>query len=233
MDMTKPFLLACALAACDSQVDSGDLGTPLVTLHGSVANQRTQTTDDADVVVEWRSNRGPAIVAPVQTPVTGTFPAEFSLSVYEPPPPDFINTFANCQDPALACETPFAIAYLLAGPPGQTDFLYPSPPALGMDLGHLLVYVPDGVPAGSMLSKFLHATPGPGFHVFAIHKKTKAEYDARNACLAMHPDDSYAQMYDDCGGLIEVDDVMPLTSDLATSLEVTLVDDLASVSPVW
>jgi hypothetical protein len=42
-------------------------------------------------------------------------------------------------DPLAACETKFGVAYLMAGLPGQTEFAWPGPQALGMDLDHLLV----------------------------------------------------------------------------------------------
>lgn len=245
------FVVLVPLIACDTQVDGDDQGTVLATLGGTVSSTRAQPTD-ADVVVVWRNRRSPGMHRGAVIPVEGTFPAEFTLSIYEPPPEDLMNSFDQTDsplgtyygcaadiDPDAACETKFGVAYLFAALPGQTDFTWPAPQALGMDPDHLLVYVPADVPAGSLASKLLHSAPTAGFHVFGVRRLTSAQHAERTACFDTLTENGtreplLQELYDQCGGLLEVDDLVPLPGDLMTLLGVKLVDDLSTIDqPIW
>ncbi len=246
------FGVVLPLAACDSQVDSDHQGVALATLQGAVSNLRTQPAAEADVVVVWRNWNGPSMHRGAIVPVEGNFPAEFKLSIYEPTPSDLLNAFDElgpqlksyygCApeiDVDAACETQFGVAYVMAGLPGQTEFSWPTGQALGMDLDHLLVYVPDDIPAGSLVAKLLHSTPAAGFHLYGVKRLNDEEHAERARCYDTLTDHGtheplLQEMYDHCGGRLEVDDVVPLPADLATPLKVTLVDDLSTADqPVW
>jgi hypothetical protein len=216
-----------ALAACDSQVDGEHMGTPLATIGGSVRNTRTVQPDEAEVVVLWVSTEGSPDLAVAETAnVEGTFPAQFTLSMYEPPDDALLNDFSGVK---------VAIAYIIAGVPG-TDYLSEEAMEggiLGMEENHLLVYLPAAVPAGSDASFFLRGTPAPGFHIYGVHKLTEAEQEARLLCIDGLADPTIEAIFTQCGGF-QRDDLLPVASDLDTSLDIALVDSFDQIdAPDW
>jgi hypothetical protein len=217
-------------AACASQVDGDNQGTPLATFRGSVSSERTETPTAADVAVIWRNWSGPALIGGGIQPVEGSFPSEFKLSMYEPPTADVV----NMDDGGVE----FSVAYIEAVEPGQTEFLWPAPQSLGMDFDHLLVHVPADVPAGSFVAKLLHSTPTAGFHLYGVHHLTPDEKSARASCIYNGPASptTLPEIYDRCGGLdVVAVDFVPLPADLDAPLAVKLVDEqvLLTNAPNW
>ena len=226
------FALLVPVTACASQVDGDNQGTPLATFHGNVSSQRTATPTAADVAVIWRDWMGPGLIAGGIEPVQGNFPAEFELAMYVPPPANVINHDTG-EDVG------FAVAYIEAVEPGQTEFLWPAPQSLGADFEHLLVYVPADVPAGSFPALLLHDTPSAGFHLYGVRQLAQDEKNARWTCMAGLPVPwTWRDAVLQCGGAggytINVDFV-PLPADLATPLSVKLVDEDALLRdfPTW
>jgi len=220
-------LLALLIPACASQVDSDDQGTPLATFHGTVSSQRTTPIDAADLAVIWRDFRGPALIAGGIEPVTGAFPSEFQLAIYEPPADNVIN---HDGDEMVG----LAIANIEAVLPGQTEFLYPAPQALGVDREHVLVYVPQDVPADSFPAAYLHDTPKAGFHIYGVRPVSREENLARESCMDNLVGETWRDVYMQCGGRPWVTvDVVPLATDLDTQLSVTLSDDVLTGWPIY
>jgi hypothetical protein len=149
--------LAAPLVACDSQVDSDHQGTALATLAGSVSNARTQPTGDAEVVVIWENTSGsPDHIAAEAVDVDGSFPAQFKLRIFEPPAAELLNR----SDDGVQ----FGVAYIVAGKAG-TDYSSDASAeagVMGMEINHLLVYLPAAIPAGSDLSYVLRGTHAAG-----------------------------------------------------------------------
>jgi hypothetical protein len=220
-------LLLASVAACDAQVDADHQGTALVTLTGSVRNTRTQATPDAEVAVVWVNSSGsPDLSGTDSVEVEGSFPAQFTLSIYQPPEPALLNDWDGVK---------FGVAYILAGLPG-TDYANDDGPGiLGIDADHLLVYVPADVPADSPLATVLRGAPRAGFHVYGVYKLTAAEKEQRGQCVdALPADYTLDEEYDVCGGDPSFDDFVPLATDRDTELEVELIDDIDDVDvPEW
>ncbi len=232
MTTSRSILLALLvpLAACDAQVDGDSQGTALARLQGNVSSARADTPVAADVAVIWRKWRGAGLISGGIEPVEGRFPSEFSLSIYEPPPAAMLNTY-------LDEGVQFAVAYIEAVEPGQTEFLYPAPQALGMDFDHLLVYVPADVRADSFVATFLHSAPSAGFHLYGAHHLTPEERSTRQACIYNGPSSpmTLPEIYERCGGDDYAVDFVPLPSDLDTPLSVELVDvnAIPDRTPTW
>jgi hypothetical protein len=221
------FALA-SLAACSSQVDGDHQGDALATVKGSVRNARTMTVPSAEVALVWVNSSGsPDLVGGDAVDVAGNFPAEFSLSIYTPPAAELINNWNGVG---------VGVAYIVAGAEGldYTDEEALEEGLLGMDVDHLLVYLPAAVPAGSPASIVLRGTPSAGFHIYNVHKLTDAESEARQQCIDALGNPSAEEMYSQCGGSASFDDFVPSATDLATPLEIELVDDISEIDvPNW
>jgi len=217
------------LAACDSQVDGDHQGDALATIAGSVRNTRSAPITDAEVVVVWHKSSGsPDLTGADAVDVAGSFPAQFSLSIYTPPAAALLNDWNGVK---------VGVAYIVAGVPG-TDYSSDDAAAaglLGMEVDHLLVYLPEAVPAGSEASLILRGTPAAGFHLYGVRKLTDAEQDARAACVEGLGDGAtLPQIFTQCGGFPSFDDFVPTATDLATPLSIDLVDDVSQIdAPNW
>jgi hypothetical protein len=225
MRIRLPLLLLSTLAACDSQVDGDHQGNALANLTGTVANQRTAPIDDAEVVILWMNSAGsPDIAAAEAVPVAGNFPAEFQLAIYEPPIDALINDYGDSR---------MGVAFVVSADPGG-DIINDEESVLGMDPNHLLVYLPEDVVAGSIVATILRGTPAAGFHIYDVGHLSEAEQQSRQACEDSLGDPSIQELFDACGGFPPFDDFLPAPADLATPLEVDLVDDLDQLDiPNW
>ncbi|HTL36720.1 MAG TPA: hypothetical protein VL326_26480 [Kofleriaceae bacterium] len=221
--------LLATLAACDSQVDSDHQGTPLAKLTGSVGNTRTlPVTSGAEVVAVWQKSSGsPDLTGVGSVEVEGSFPAQFTLSIYEPPDASLLNDWEGVH---------VGVALLVAGVPG-TDYSNEHAAEaglLGMEENHLLVYLPQAVPAGSAAAALLHGTPSAGFHLYNVGRISDAEKQQREDCINGLSDPTVQQIYSQCGGEPYFDDFVPTATDLATQLFIELVDDLSQIDiPNW
>jgi RNA polymerase sigma-70 factor (ECF subfamily) len=225
MRIRLPLLLLSTLAACDSQVDGNHNGTPLANLAGSVANQRTAPIDNAEVVILWmNSSSSPDVSAAETVPVEGNFPAEFQLSIYEPPIDALINDAGDSR---------MGVALIISAEAGG-EIMNEGTGVLGMDQNHLLVYLPEDVVAGTTVATMLRGTPKAGFHIYDVGHLSEAEQQTRQECEDSLGDPSLQELFDTCGGFPQFDDFLPAPADLTTPLEVDLVDDLDQLDvPNW
>lgn len=221
-------LIACA-AACDAQVDADHRGATLAELTGTIRNTRTLPVGEAEVVAFWYvDGPGSDRIGTDAVEVAGSFPARFTLSVYEPPAADMLNDYPGAQ---------LGVAFLIVALAGTdyTDEEATRAGLLGMDTEHLLVYAPVDIPAGSVASYMLRGTPPAGFHLYGVHRPTEEERLAREACretLGMDP--PVSEVFEQCGGFPHFDDFVPLSTDLETPLEIELVDDPSMIqAPNW
>lgn len=226
--MRTNLLLLLSLAACDSQVDGDHNGTPLASLTGNVQNQRTAPIgDNAEVVILWMNSSGsPDISAAETVPVTGNFPAAFELSIYEPPIDALINDYEDSK---------MGVAYIISATADADLSNDDGEGILGMDQDHLLVYLPEDVQPGTSVATILRGTPSAGFHIYNVGHTTDAEQQTRQECEDALPAGATLQdLFDTCGGFPFFDDFLETPADLATPLEVDLVDDLDQLDvPNW
>ena len=225
--LKTPLLLVASLAACDSQVDGNHNGTPLAELTGSVENQRTRPTGEAEVAIIWINSAGSPDVSAAETvAVEGNFPAAFTLSIYEPPIDALINDHGDSR---------IGVGLIVAGELGTDYTTDDGEGVLGMDTTHLLVYLPEDVQPGTSVSTILRGTPAAGFHVYDVGHLTEQEKADRQACREALPEEHTVQeLFEQCGGFPAFDDFLPAPADLGTPLEVELVDELDQLDiPNW
>ena len=176
--MTKPFLkllaasaLSCALG-CAGQADKTYRGEPLARLHGRVEAASTapieapplsaalvwgQTAPNADAKVAIARPRLGSSV-----PVSGRFPAEFTLDLYEPPPDGALFTCFPDAPGAVGGMATATVRAIRQGasPSSGTPFDF-----FGQVRDFLVVYVDADLPAAS-------ACPGgalaKGYHLFRM-----------------------------------------------------------------
>jgi hypothetical protein len=227
LSLSLALSLVAVFAACDSQVDGDHQGTPLAEIGGTVRNTRTQPVENtAEVVLIWENSSGsPDIIATDTVEVEGSFPAQFKLSIFEPPEDAVLNDWDG---------TKVGVAFIVAGEAG-TDYATDEEGILGIEDDHLFVYVPDGVAPGSEASIVLRGTPAPGFHMYGVHKLSDGEMESRRACIeGLGENATLENTFSTCGGFDLFDDFVPLETDLETPLEIELVDDLSTVDiPNW
>jgi hypothetical protein len=97
------------------------------------------------------------------TPAVGEFPAQFSLDILEPPPAEALIGSASGERLAYG----LFVALDPAGQPWRIDLTQPEPPdwLLGGSESHVLLYAPDGVPAGSTFAQALGFALQPGYQL--------------------------------------------------------------------
>ena len=178
-------LALAPLVACATQPEEG---TALAELTGQVRNQRTQPIANAttDVALVWVNSSGtPDVSTTASVQVTGATPTQFQLSIYAAPGDAYLNDWEGVK---------VGVAYIVAYDPAQA--------MIGVDDEHVLIYVPQNVPAGSAAAGVLHSTPSAGFHVYGVQKQI----------------DTF-------------DKLVPIATDLNTELEIELVDDAEELDP--
>jgi len=98
------------------------------------------------------------------TPVVGEFPAQFSLDILEPPPPDALIGSSTGERLAIG----LLVALDPAGAPWRLDLTQAGFPdwLLGGSERHFLIHAPDGLPPESIWSLATgNLTLPPGYHL--------------------------------------------------------------------
>jgi len=98
--------------ACGSKAGEDYKGTPLFQISGSVRIENDEAPDDLVPALAFNTEDG-LVLQDVE--VRGEFPAKFTLSVYEPPPPGTV--FRDGDDPEIG------LAYLTAVPRDHEAFM--------------------------------------------------------------------------------------------------------------
>ena len=228
-------VIAClASAACDPQVDSDHQGEVIASLSGSLTNKRATPLPKAEVSVVWarRSMMG-GLVGAEKVEAEGLFPT-FRLSIYSPPPDSSLDGFDVAEDGQ------YGIAYVVVGTP-ETDY-----DALvgwkGVDLSHVLVYLPQDAADGSTIAGFLRGPVTKGFHIYDVHQQTEPERQAHLDCITelyreLHTMPTQHQEFVACPGT-DRDDLTLAPADLDTELSIDIVEDtgfvdLVNALPHW
>lgn len=181
-----------ALAGCDSQTDPTYKGEPLATVNGTVtASVNAGENLDGKLVILWSVLAvSDDTVVGVTAPVSGAFPASFTLPLYDPPPTAALNHLASDGANGLG------IGYILVV---KAD----------TDVEHLTLANLEGVLLGTANDKMIAyveqpSTPGSdaenaagplgtGYRLLDVHYATQAEKDAVSACK-----DAASVAFDSC-----------------------------------
>jgi hypothetical protein len=190
---------AASLPACDAQTDPTYGGEPLATMHGTVTSSDPSPPAQASVTLIWEvwTTNGDT-ASGVQVPVSGDFPASFTLDLLAPPPADVLNP------PPPGETAQVGTAYIAVLPEGveydpemdEEDFLGAAPE-------HVLVYVAEDIQPGSYWESYLRSLPTAGYHLYRWKKPTAAEEVEIDACQAQASDDCTECKAQTCEGCEE------------------------------
>jgi hypothetical protein len=241
--MHRPTRLCLALAttfglglgACDAMTDDSYRGELLFSLEGTIA---TALPSDPRLYLVWDWADGIPNVAE-QLDIEPTFPATFELNVFTTP---------RVLSPELAQyilepgESRFTWGYVYAAARDATfasPIAYPwmtrDPAVFGTDPRHMIAYMPDPVPEGSITANFLHGGVDAGFHIYELKCIGPAKRAEIEACLARFhfpatvPE--LSRIAAECGSLTTDFMLRPAPDGLDTELTVEVMDDLQSWQP--
>ncbi|NUP09696.1 MAG: hypothetical protein HOW73_26930 [Polyangiaceae bacterium] len=180
--------LVCMAAACDPQTGDAYKGEPLATLEGKiqVADDATPPDEAAVAAIVWHTfyeNDGEATSEAVD--VGGTFPADFTLQLFEPPPPEAFNEWSEGSgDPHL-----FAIGYIGVLPQSAlalTDQQAVWEVAYGVESNFMITYADEFVAEEQTEGVF----PGgvqPGYQLWSVvyvdNSAAEACWEPFNECI--------------------------------------------------
>ncbi|WP_437507717.1 hypothetical protein [Sorangium sp. So ce1099] len=186
-------MLGLAAAACDSQVDPGYEGEPLVQVQGRVSADAPTPASGMKAVLIWiRSiSSSPDQAFGESAAVTGEFPATFTMDIYTAPPDEALNDWT----PAGPDETRVGLALMVAIPANfeLTEDVWngdaPLPPVMGVAERHVLAYVERDIVPGSSSEASVGGALPAGFHVLEELDSDDPACDDRPRCLRPTPDD--------------------------------------------
>lgn len=172
------FVGALLAAGCDPQVDDDYKGEPLASLQGTIAVADEQPSPgDVSTAVLWHDfaeSDSAVVTEPVQ--VRGSFPAEFSLDLFEPPPETVMVELEGEDDgptgKRIAVGYVGVLANNAAAGPGEFEQVWES--ALGTENDHLLVYSEQEV-SEALVGDLFPGGLRPGYQLFRVTRPTEEE----------------------------------------------------------
>ncbi|WP_437981117.1 hypothetical protein [Sorangium sp. So ce117] len=222
------FALPLLLAACgDPQVGSEYPGEALLTVEGTIVNEQgVAPTGPVDAVLVWNT-QGDVENFPVETPVTGSFPASFTLSIHAPPQESALNDFSEFG----VVDTRVGIATVEAA---LDEASAGEGTSLGVDEDHVIVYVESQMAEGSFWSNLLGGPLSPGFHVMdvfsregAVDAELQAAFDACDAAATTEAE------HNACAGFDVKIKIRPSAGGSSTSLTVRIAPAEDLTYPDW
>jgi hypothetical protein len=199
---------ALLMAACDSQADSGYQGETLARITGVVKVDAPPSASGTKAAIFWSNTASdPDISVGETVPVSGDFPASFTIDVFAPPPDHALNDLTQLGDN----ETRIGIAYI-AAVPADYDVSSNEDPESGWGVSerHVLAYIEDDIVPGTFGEAFVGGALGAGFHVLEV----------------IDVDDP------SCPGDV-FDCLRPAPQDLETAIEVRIADPDTIDFPNW
>jgi hypothetical protein len=197
-------LLAATAAACGSQAGPNYQGDSLAKVTGVVVSELSNAADAPDAVVLANWGQVGAMFAPGgdTVDVTGDFPAEFTLSLFEPPPDDILYNPAN--DIAFdqghmpfdaKDESRIALGRIVAVAKDQHGEPDPSH-VIGGAEQHALVYVEKDMKKDSYGALLFHSALKAGFHLLSLAQRSNEDNQPILDCeVAAKSDEEWI----DCG----------------------------------
>ncbi len=201
---------AVSFGGCSAQADRHYPGEPLAQIRGSVVTESATGPSAVQASILWihQSSSDPYAqpdLIGTKVPVTGTFPASFTLSLYDPPPAaaewhegaEVLNGLVNSP-------TMLTPVWIDGGPPGtpvgvwagyiaaisadnSSTEVHPSD-VLGIDTEHIVVYFDHdpkdggGDPVGWIADNF--AVPfSKGYHLAKVDTEQQAITERVTACM--------------------------------------------------
>ena len=150
MKRTLTLLVVAAAAGCDSQAPSDYQGDALGTIHGTIRNQAASAPGAAEVVLLWHleTEDDQEVPVAVRTEVEGSFPASFTLDLFEPPPEETYGQLDGLNDNPSEHRAAMAMIFVFdegQAPDGSTDYDFET--SLSWEERYIVTYAPEAVPA--------------------------------------------------------------------------------------
>jgi hypothetical protein len=187
--------MGLVLAGCDAAALQGYQGEPLEALAGTIQGSLAAPPPAADLLLLWINWRtAPGTVVGTRVPVTGSFPAGFSLDIFLPPPAEALNALPPDSSATIA-EPDLGFAWIMvvrsgATPPGR-DILFhqdvkglSTGDVLGWAENYVLAYLDRDAVSGSWAEAALSGPLGRGYHLMRVEGTTQANLIAIGMCKA-------------------------------------------------
>lgn len=228
-------LAALALAGCGSQATPDYPGEKLSVVKGVVVSELTQAEpEDALVVAEWGQVGAMFGFDRTVAEIEGEFPAQFSLTLYEPPPEQVL--YNPAEQVAWSGVYPFdpeaepmiALAHIVAL--GRDAEGKPDPyNVLGASEQHALLYAADAIEEGSLAAEMFHATLPAGYHLVQIAEQ---DHEAERAVVECNAAAETIEEWKVCGISSRLDIAAPSTQ-VTVRLAPEADLEFPSYSPVY
>lgn len=154
--------------ACDSQADSDYQGEALASVKGQVTTSLSSLPSDYEALVVWNNSAGsPDTFTGQSVDVSGSFPANFELNIFLPPPQEALNDYT--QNGQFPDESHIGVAFIAALPVGldlQSDEEFTGPGAISED--YMLVYVQEDVKPGTVSEQLLGEALTAGYYLMKV-----------------------------------------------------------------
>jgi hypothetical protein len=214
---------AATFEACSAQAGRQYQGQPIATIRGSVVTQSSPAPSSMNVVIAWAHNPNalapgqgtapPGLGSPVPPPtfvgtevsVTGSFPASFTLNVYDAPPSDQqLQLGYDYQGPEEPTLSGVWLGYIVAVSSSASSGPLQTSDILGVDTGHVVLYfdhdgcvTPPGcgpVPADATLGTqppgtyfdfmegYYQVQPVKGYHLAKVDLASQALVAQQTTC---------------------------------------------------
>ena len=186
-----PLFLLASVAGCSSQADTSYRGEALASLTGNVSvsstNPPTSPLPALEAALAWNGTSpgsGKVVTGPsrqrvgTSVPVSGTFPAQFELQIYDPPPAEAL---FPCSSDGTAGQ--FAQANVAAIPQGSALVDIENVDFYGEITDYYLAYADQDIPAGTICQGGNAVTKG--YHLYHY-----VETPDIPGCVRQAPDDT-------------------------------------------
>jgi len=151
-------------AACDGQNGSDYQGETLADIVGTVTSNVETATEMSAALVWNNSALDPDTKTIEYVAVDGSFPSNFHIEVFTPPPEAVLNDYTSLGDGNAR----IGIAYIAALPTAETleDGLSNIPVAISED--YMLVYVESDIAPGTASAELLGEALSAGFYLMQV-----------------------------------------------------------------
>ncbi|KYF78855.1 hypothetical protein BE11_30720 [Sorangium cellulosum] len=173
------------LLACDAQVDPEYRGEPLATIRGAIVDSGGVDSGDLYTAILNYNFLIDDVSHIDIAPVTGSFPAEFTIDLNVPPPVEVLNDFT--RGGTLPSESRFSTGYIAVLHEGMDPNTDPGSIA-GLAEEYMLVYVETDVQPGTQSERFLGGALTAGYHLMKWRPMTEAELQAQEDCKLTTPE---------------------------------------------
>ena len=174
-----------ASAGCDSQAGTDYRGEPLALVLGTMTSEVDDAPAEMEALLLWNVEAGSEQdhVVTDRLQVSGGYPAEFGMELFDVPDDDALNQFGD--------ESRFGVAYILALPAGYDLESDEAPAVMGAG-SHVLAYVESDIEPGTTAERILGGALEAGYHLMtwlpAEDPACVTRHDGVYDCLLPEPE---------------------------------------------